>query len=224
MAFEVIGFSAPATEISALTERKEGMDCTPTKKGENSLKTGKIPNSTPLLQLTGISSDKRNKLSLLDLCRTCTFMCCNSGTPLVSAEEVKEIVRRSGFDYFKKIQTENGEEYFIIGYKKDGSERDLSQEPCPYLAEDRTCSIHAFKPLDCVLYPLKPFYRTPENVEAEWVLDERCPAMPHLSSDFLSLAIELGQKFLKRFGPAILAHYVKHFNPWAITRGVPWQS
>lgn len=160
-----------------------------------------------------INQNELFQLSLLNQCPGCT--CCEKGgTPIVGQKEQKIISQESGKDYFKKIIVENGEEYFIIGYNKDGSERNLSKDPCPYFTNERLCSIHKIKPLDCFLYPLKPFFQSADDKEPIWALDHQCPAAANLSDAFHQTALKVGRQFLKQFLPTQLAHYVKNYNTW----------
>ena len=53
---------------------------------------------------------------------------------------------------------------------------------CPFLSEERLCTIHTHNPLDCRTYPLLPVLNYPR--ELEWQLSDTCPSAMLLNSKF----------------------------------------
>jgi hypothetical protein len=82
-----------------------------------------------------MENDNANeKLSLKDCCWNCNAHCClHGGTPIACFKEVRVISKKGNKNYFKNIKGTLGEDYFIIGYNQDGTDRNLDSGPCPYL-------------------------------------------------------------------------------------------
>lgn len=158
----------------------------------------------------------RKKMSLLGICSTCN--CCKSGSPIVSDVERECIITQTGNDYFTKVKTKNEESYFIIGKNKNGGLRDLSKDLCPYFSQEKKCTIQEVKPLDCVLYPIKPVYES-LCVNPYVVVDTRCSASEKLSIEFYTISSGLVKKFLNQFTPSQLEHYITYINRWPLIHG-----
>jgi Fe-S-cluster containining protein len=156
-----------------------------------------------------------HSLSLLQHCRCCHVRCCATGSPIVSSEERAEIIRHTRRDCFVPLGPETEPGAFVIGRYSDGRLRDLGSEPCPYLDGEGACSINAFKPLDCKLYPLKPFYR-PGGNRPELAVDSRCPAVVHLSTPYLEVALKQERRFVTQFSQNHLEAYVRQWNSWPL--------
>jgi Fe-S-cluster containining protein len=154
-----------------------------------------------------------HSLSLLQHCRCCHVCCCATGSPIVSSEERSEIIGHTTRDCFVPLGPETEPGAFVIGRRSDGRLRDLGSEPCPYLDDEGACSINAYKPLDCKLYPLKPFYRHGGN-RPELAVDSRCPAVIHLNTPYLDVALKQEGKFLTQFSQDHLETYVRQWNSW----------
>jgi Fe-S-cluster containining protein len=104
---------------------------------------------------------ERASLSMTAACNACSDICCHSGSPLVTAAERERIVGHAGFEDFF-VPVPNREETYWIGKTRDGQERQFDSavgrftDWCPYYESGSGCLIHQWKPLDCVLYPLRP--------------------------------------------------------------------
>lgn len=55
-------------------------------------------------------------------------------------------------------------------------------KPCPFIENDRICTIHTHKPLDCRTFPLLPSLNS--SHELEWLLCESCPSLDFLNPAF----------------------------------------
>jgi Fe-S-cluster containining protein len=55
-------------------------------------------------------------------------------------------------------------------------------KPCPFLQENRMCSIHEHNPLDCRTFPLLPSLSPSDKLE--WTLGENCPSLTFLNQAF----------------------------------------
>ena len=117
----------------------------------------------------------RDKTSVLPHCLRCPneLHCCSrASTIVVMPDEVDKIVQRTGRSDLLKAETST---LFTI-VKIPG-------EPCPFLSQDRLCSIYDIRPRDCRSWPLT------FNREANgYVLDMGCPAAQRgcLSEQFLT--------------------------------------
>jgi Fe-S-cluster containining protein len=153
------------------------------------------------------------ELSLHGKCSACD--CCSRDTPLVSSEERKRIVEFSGRDYFSQVRLASGVAYHIIGRNRDGTLRDTTSQRCPYLDDDRRCSVQEVKPLDCLTYPIKP---TPlgNTGRLTWLLDTRCSAARGLSKRYVRLAMEAGRRWIRQFPREVIEDYIRRFTRWPL--------
>ena len=122
----------------------------------------------------------------------CTAVCCDRGSPYVRPEERDRIVRDMGVDVF----VPEGEHY-LIGKNTDGSLRDLETEPCPFLTDDRLCSIQQAgyeKPDDCSMHPL--FWKR-ENGRLQPYVITCCDGYQCIDDTFVADAKERFARFSK---------------------------
>ena len=117
-----------------------------------------------------------DKLSLKDL--GCTGDCCKHGTPYVLLEERDFIVALTQTDYFVR----NGN-HFFIGKNQDGSERDLSKDPCPYFRDGCKLQELRVKPFDCSIHPL--FARRDDAGRLEFYISDCCEIYKRLPLKFI---------------------------------------
>lgn len=110
----------------------------------------------------------KNNLSLLKHCLVCKAKCCKYGSPFLLESEKNRILDKTKKYVFEKI---NG--YYII-----------PQEPCPFLKGNR-CSIEEIKPIGCRAWPMG--FKIKNN-KIIFVIDESCPAVSHLTYDFINSA------------------------------------
>ena len=110
----------------------------------------------------------KNNLSLLEYCAECKAKCCRYGSPFLLESEKRRILNKTKRNVFEKVN-----EYYII-----------HQEPCHFLKNNK-CSIEEIKPIGCKAWPIG--FKIKNN-KMVFVVDENCPAVPHLTEDFINSA------------------------------------
>jgi len=121
-----------------------------------------------------------DELSLWKLCGKCKVDCCK-GTPRVSERELKEILAKVKKDHFRKEK---------LGYYVTKRKNGL----CAY-SKDGKCSIQHAKPIDCMLFPIDPFYE--EDGSVSFVVETACPAARHLPKEFVEKCKRIGKEWIK---------------------------
>jgi len=167
-----------------------------------------------LLQVLGLVLifEMSEKLSLLEQCIPCDSTCCKHsdsiGTPILNKKERDKIINFDSRGKIKKVEVENGEEYYVILGDKEGN--------CSYLNEEGRCRIQEVKPLDCAIYPIKAIY---ERDFYKFVIDSDCPATPHLTKEFIEEAKRLSITSIKRFSKEAYNHWLKNYLGWVEKSG-----
>lgn len=116
---------------------------------------------------------QKNIPSLLPICQKCGAQCCKYGSPVVSAQEYRQIINYCHRDYFKKLKNS----FYLI-----------PENPCPYLTKNNKCSIQPVKPLDCKIYPCGIILKKNTLVSS---ISQRCPAKFILPNQYTKKAIDL---------------------------------
>lgn len=130
-----------------------------------------------------------SKTSLLSHCTTCQSKCCHNDLVVMTDKEHERIIAAGHDDHCHKITIRNAD-YYILDYSPIVYQNDVSL-PCPYLGQDKRCSIENEKPHICKSYPMR----------ANFTQNRRCPAVLNnaLTKEFIESAIEVIAEINKTF-------------------------
>lgn len=122
----------------------------------------------------------------------------------ISKKEVDKINKVCKRKY-KKVISPSGQTYYLI-------KEDEKTKRCFFLTKDNKCEVQKAKPLDCLCYPIKAVYRK-NNIK--FIGDKDCPALPHLSKEFIAESKKVALKSIKRFEKVTYNHWLKTYGVWA---------
>ena len=85
---------------------------------------------------------------------------------------------------------------------------------CPFLSEERLCTIHTHNPLDCRTYPLLPVLNY--HGELEWELGENCPSLSLLNPKFSTAVKQIWEDLLPALPKAWwdIYAFADHWTGW----------
>lgn len=138
-----------------------------------------------------IPENFRQRMSLLDYCRSCGAKCCK-GRTLIAEKEYRDIHCSAGNS---RLICEKS--YF---YLDSGS--------CPFL-EDGHCRIQIKKPFVCLIFPFVPVIESTNRIYLYLVSE--CMAAGSISRDFIQRAKQLTKYFFLEFPPTdYIRYWQKH--------------
>lgn len=125
----------------------------------------------------------REAFSIID-CLQCGN-CCKSVSPTFTTEDIARIVAHLGMEATA----------FMTEYLKESEDRGLMEPkslPCPFLADDNSCTIYEVRPTSCVEYPHtdKPEFATRTHMHSGNAL--QCPAVFYIIEEMRARGLRHG--------------------------------